>query len=55
MLGKNVGVVYQNFTTKGTNKLIVNLAQYAIQPGIYFMELVVDDKVYYTEKVVVVE
>lgn len=55
VLGKNVGVVYQNFTQKGTNKLIVNLAQYSINPGIYFMELVVDGKVYYTEKVVVVE
>jgi len=55
MLGKNVGVVYQNFTAKGTNKLIVNLAQHSIQPGIYFMELVVDDKPYYTEKIVVVE
>ncbi|MDG1476902.1 MAG: T9SS type A sorting domain-containing protein [Vicingaceae bacterium] len=55
VLGKNIGVVYQNFTQKGTSKLIVNLAQHSIQPGIYFMELVVDDKMYYTEKVVVVE
>tara|TARA_B100000809_G_scaffold246320_1_gene274183 strand:- start:4184 stop:5287 length:1104 start_codon:yes stop_codon:yes gene_type:complete len=55
MLGKNIGVVYQDFTTKGTNKLIVNLAQHSIQPGIYFMELMVDDKAYYTEKIVVVE
>jgi len=55
VLGKNIGVVYQNFTQKGTSKLIVNLAQHSIQPGIYFIELVVDDKMYYTEKVVVTE
>ena len=55
ILGKNIGVVYQNFTAKGTNKLIVNLAQHSIKPGIYFVELMVDDKAYYTEKIVVVE
>jgi hypothetical protein len=55
LLGKNVGVVYQKITPKGTNKLIVNLAQHSIQPGIYFVELMVDDQTYYTEKVVVVE
>jgi len=55
MLGKNVGVVYQNFSSKGTNKLIVNLAQHSIQQGIYFIELMVDDKAYFTEKIVVVE
>lgn len=55
VLGKNVGVVYQNFSNKGTNKLIVNLAQHSIKPGIYFMELMVDDKPYYTEKIVVLE
>ena len=55
VLGKNVGVVYQNFTQKGTNKLIINLAQHSVQPGIYFVEMMVDEKAYYTEKVVVAE
>jgi len=55
VLGKNIGVVYQNFSNKGTNKLIVNLAQHSIRPGIYFMELMVDDNAYYTEKIVVLE
>jgi len=55
VLGKNVGVIYQNFSPKGTNKLLINLAQHSIKPGIYFVELLVDDKAYYTEKIVVVE
>jgi hypothetical protein len=55
VLGKSSGVVYQNYSPKGTNKIIVNLAQHSIKPGIYFLELTVDGNAYYTEKVVVVE
>ncbi len=55
ILGKNVAVVYENFTNKGTNKLLINLAQHSINPGIYFVEMIVDGKAYYTEKVVVTE
>lgn len=55
VLGKNVGVLYQNFSPKGTSKLILNLAQHSVKPGIYLIELTVNEKSYYTEKVVVVE
>ena len=55
ILGKNVTVVYQSLTNKGTNELLINLAQHSVQPGIYFVEMMVDEKAYYTEKVVVAE
>lgn len=55
VLGKNVGVVYQNFSNKGNNKLVVNLAQHSVQPGIYFVEMIIDNKTYHTEKLVVTE
>lgn len=55
VLGKRVVTVYENFSTKGTNKLLINLAQHAVNPGIYFLEMLVDDQQYYTEKIVVVD
>ncbi|MGB0881504.1 MAG: T9SS type A sorting domain-containing protein [Vicingaceae bacterium] len=55
ILGKNVAVVYENLTNKGTNKLLINLAEHSVKPGIYFVEMIVDGKAYYTEKVVVTE
>lgn len=53
MFGKNVAVIYQNFSAKGTNKLVINLTQHSVKPGIYFVEMMVDDQQYYTAKVVV--
>ena len=55
ILGKDVGVIYNNSMIAGNNKLLIDLTQHSIQPGIYFVELLLDEENYYTQKVVVVK
>ena len=53
--GKDVGLVYTDKVHAGENKLLIDLSQYTVKPGIYFMNMEIDGKGYYTEKIVVVE
>ncbi|MBL4670392.1 MAG: T9SS type A sorting domain-containing protein [Flavobacteriales bacterium] len=55
ILGKNLGSIYQHNITTGNNKVLINLAQHNVKKGIYFLEFEIDEKQYYTEKIVVVE
>ena len=55
ILGKNVAVVYTNRIGSGNKKILIDLAKHTITKGIYFIELIVDEKQYYTQKIVVVE
>ncbi len=53
--GKDVGLVYNKFINTGENKLILNLVEHSITPGIYFVEFVVNEKQYYSQKIIIVE
>lgn len=55
VLGKSAGVIYNRNINAGNNKLFINLVQHSINPGIYFVEILIDGNNYYTEKIVVVE
>ncbi|MBL4594348.1 MAG: T9SS type A sorting domain-containing protein [Flavobacteriales bacterium] len=55
ILGKDVGLIYNNNITSGNNKVLIDLTQHSIQSGIYFVEFMIDGKQYYTEKIVVAE
>ena len=50
-----MGLIYQNRIVSGENKVLVDLAQHLIKPGIYFVELLVDGKMHYSEKIIVLE
>jgi len=53
--GKNVAVIYANTISTGSKKLLIDLTQYAVKQGIYFLTFTVDEQQYYTKKIVVVE
>ncbi|MGB0887510.1 MAG: T9SS type A sorting domain-containing protein [Vicingaceae bacterium] len=55
ILGKNVAVIYTNNVISGNNKLLIDLTKYSIKKGIYFIEINIDEKQYYTEKIVIME
>ncbi len=55
ILGKEVVVLYTNQISSGKNKVLVDLTRHSIKQGIYFIDFIVDEKQYYTEKIVVVE
>ncbi len=55
ILGKVVATVYTNNLAAGNNKLVIDLTKYAIQSGIYFVELSVDNKEYFVQKLVIAE
>ena len=55
ILGKDVTTVFTNDITLGNNKLIIDLAKYSIQSGIYFLELSVDNQPSYVQKLVIAE
>ena len=53
ILGKEVAVVYENMVTSGKNKIVIDLTQYAVKQGVYFIDLSLDNKARYAEKIVV--
>lgn len=53
--GKDVATIYNELIITGNNKLWIDLTKYSIQSGIYFVDFLVDEEQYYTEKVIVVE
>ncbi len=55
ILGKNMAVVYTNRISSGNKKILIDLTNHTINKGIYFIEFLVDEKQYYTQKIVVVE
>lgn len=55
ILGKDIALINSSNINSGKSKLIVNLAQYAIPSGVYFMELLIDDKSYAIRKIIVAE
>lgn len=55
ILGKDIAVIYNRINPSGQNKLEIDLTQYSIKPGIYFVEMLIDNDKYYTEKIIVTE
>ncbi len=55
VLGKEVSTLYSKKVLFGNNKLAIDLTQHAIKTGIYFVEFLLDNKGYYTQKIVVTE
>ena len=53
VLGKDVAVIYNNKINSGKNKLVVNLAQYTIKSGIYFMNFIIDGELTTTQKIII--
>jgi Secretion system C-terminal sorting domain len=53
--GKDFGFIYNDNVSPGNNKLMIDLAQYSLASGVYFIELLVDDKKSYTKKLVIAE
>jgi len=55
ILGKSVGVIYSNTIRSGNNKVLIDLTSHSVQQGIYFVEFFIDEKQYYTKRIVVMD
>ncbi|PJB14449.1 MAG: hypothetical protein CO118_08385 [Flavobacteriales bacterium CG_4_9_14_3_um_filter_32_8] len=55
VLGKDIATIYTNNLAAGNNKLLIDLARHSIQSGIYFVELSIDNKEYFVQKLVIAE
>ena len=53
--GREIGVIYNNSVSFGSNKLLIDLTQQSIKAGIYLLEMELDDNSYYHEKIIVVD
>ena len=55
ILGTNVSGIYSDNLNSGSNKIMIDLTRLSIKKGIYFAEFIIDEKLFYTEKILVVE
>lgn len=55
ILGKDVAVIYNEINPSGQNKLEIDLSKYSIKPGIYFIEMMIDNKICHTQKIITME
>ncbi len=55
ILGNDVVTVYDGSSIKGQTKLTLDLTPYSIKTGIYFIEFLVNNEKYYTQKIIIIE
>ncbi len=55
ILGKEVTTIYAANLTQGKNKLVIDLSKYSIKSGVYFVDFLIDNQQYYTEKMIITE
>jgi hypothetical protein len=55
VLGKNIALIYDKSIAAGNNKLLIDLTQYHVKSGIYFVNFLLDGKQYFTQKIMVAE